>query len=215
MVTLRNSPLAKDFLEEAFPRPIRSQLMAALGRGYSIVQAYCEETPWLNWPVGDDLRGQLRRAAVDFEFSRLVEMRRIPLTCHVSPNALGNCHHLELLGPECVLTISQVDSPRAVPRRAVFRNNLSLSNQIRLPGFQAGSSIEARRHYCLLTHGSCDGRLSFARLGVPQPEVGGWIYQVDLLGELIALPTADVELVTAEDLVRFKEYARRVQSDGA
>ncbi|MDO7787875.1 hypothetical protein [Desulforamulus aquiferis] len=196
---------ARTLLEQEMPIQIRSQLVPVIKRAYSLVEQLYQQQELLNWEVGYDLLRDLRRVAVDFELKRLIDTGKFPLAYRIAPNARKNCSHLELITNQCVITISQVVSEYAIPRFAIFRNNLSL-NQLSFDFDNANSYTRDAPYYMLLTHGYKGSVPDFIGLGVPQPMIKGWLAYINLLNEPHLVDLTQEDIVTEEIQLSFKEH---------
>ena len=209
---------ARTFLNDELPVPIRPLFVAAVSRAYAIVADHFNEFDFLNWPVGRDHLRFLRRVAVEYQIKHLIDKNQLPLRYRIAPNAIDNCRHLEIITGRSIVTISQVVSPGSVPRRADYRNNLSLCNQISFD-FQEDCGEDAvfvldRPYYILLTHGYMRREPDFICLGIPEPSVKGWITQINLLREPHQVALPEIEPETEEMLVQLKENVREVLQHG-
>lgn len=215
---LVNIPSPTEFIDQEVPSLVRQQLSLAVGKAYSLVYQIGDVVEILQWPVGKDLDGYLRRIAVEWEIKRLCDAGQIPIDYRIAKNVGNNCHHVELYTNQSVITISQVPSLRAIPQRSIFRENLSMSNQLRLNlTFPDGNPVYRSKGstiYLLLTHGYSGERPDFVTLGIPEPEMNGWITQINILKEpqhALLQP----EVVDEEILVRFKQHLKEVKEYGA
>lgn len=202
-------------IEEEFPLPVRSLFVPAIKTAYAVVEDHFSQIDFLDWPVGHDTLGVIRRVAVEFYITKLIDQKRLPLKYRIAPNAIDNCRHLEILSERCIATVSQVTSPKAVPRSAVFRDYLSLSNQPRLnfPDYDYETG-DNKKYYIILTHGYTGREPSFICLGAPAPKVKKWVAKIDLLKEPYR-EESDVEIITSEPLVALKKYAQEVLKHGS
>ncbi|WP_018130571.1 hypothetical protein [Effusibacillus pohliae] len=171
-----------DILNRNFPISIRSHFVPAITRAYEKTLQLFKQNEWLNWVVGKDIISVVRRIAVEYELMRTMDLLNV--TYRISPNAIDNCRHLEVITKECILTVSQVRRKDQVPRKAEYRTNLSVSNQFSLPLFDDEPTLPESPYYVLLTHGFAGHAPSFVMLGLPKPYVSGWVgQQIDLLKE--------------------------------
>lgn len=200
---------AQTLLDQEMPIQVRSQLVPAIKRAYSLVNQLYQQHELLNWEVGHNLLRYLRGLAVEFEIKRLIDGGKLPLAYRVAPNARKNYSHLELLTNQCVITISQVISEYGIPRFAVFRNNHSL-NQLAFDFDNTSSYTKEAPYYMLLTHGYKSDMPDFIGLGVPQPLMAGWLAYTNLMNELhlVELPQED-NMITEEIQLSFKEHVSR------
>lgn len=203
------------FLRKEFPTKDRAQFVPAVKRAYSLINELAQQNDFLNWKVGTDIFPYLRNAAVEFEFKRLIDNGLLDLRYRIAMNSRRNCHHIEIVADTCILTISQVQAKTSVPRKAIYRSNLSFSNQLTLfttPDFSPDNFNEDK-YYAILTHGCRDTQNSrmpeFISLGLPYPDVKRWAQVIDLTAEPHAIDTPE-EVVVSDDLVlEFKEHIEK------
>lgn len=204
---------AKEVLNSELPLSTRAHFVPTIKRAYSMVNAIINQNEFLNWKVGKDIMPLLRRVAVEFEFKKLIDSNKFPITYKIAPNAIENCRHLELLTKKSIVTISQVRDEKRVPRKAIYRNNLSLHNQMGLFEFPGDEPKEPDDpYYIILTYGGYSKNdPEFIKLGIPSPLVREWIYQIDLLVEPYIMLTPEENIITEESLVALK---KEVQEKG-
>jgi hypothetical protein len=204
-----------EILESEYPIHVRSLFKPAIHRAYRMVNLLVQDTSWINWHVGRDLIGYLKRVAVDYEIKRLIDEKRLP-DCYgyrIAPNVADNCYHLEVFGPNSILTISQVRRPTSVPRHALFRANHGVGNQTTLGLFEDDYDITDKPFYFILTHGFGGEEPEFIVLGMPNPEVTQWIKVVNLFKEIHVVDTNEIERIEASDLVALKQHLLGVQNN--
>jgi hypothetical protein len=176
--------------------------------GYALVERLYERGDWLDWPVGRDVRGALRRVAVESVILRMINSSELKLRYRIASNSVDNCRHIEVLTERSRLTTSQVTTRRAMPRNALYRQNHGLSNQmlLSLPGFldEEPAIGEDDRYYVLLTHGYAMKTPEFVCLGVPHPDMSSWISHVNLLASPSVADLPVVEEIDEEQLVQLK-----------
>lgn len=206
----------KRLIDQGLPASVRSQLALAIYRGYALVEALRNDVALLKWEVGYDLLGYLRRVAVEFEIKRLIDNGNVPQTYRyrIGWNAAQNCRHIEVFNERCVVTVSQVQQPGAIPRLAVFRTNLGIGNYQLAFDFENGRVNDGRYAeakkipYFLLTHGYGKAVPDFAFLGIPAPDVRSWIFKLDLLSESRHIRLVPEERVESNDIVSLKQYVQ-------
>lgn len=207
---MRKFENAKELLNREYPLSIRSKFVPIIKRAYSAVAQLKRENEILNWSVADNLTGHLRNVAVEFEFKRMIDNNQLPLRYHILPNKRRNHKHIELITSNSVATISHLNNKYKTPRKAVFRTNLSLINQLMFDVLNDSIDIVDSPYYILITHGGRGDSLDFVTLGVPEPYVNGWIYYIDLKSEFqqISHPVEE-EIVEEETIVELKEYLKQ------
>lgn len=199
-----------NFLKDEFPIRERTQFVPAVRRAYSLIKEISQQNDFLNWKVGRDLLPYLRNAAVEFEFKRLIDKGALNYKYRISMNQRRNCNHLEIISPNCVLTISHVPRKIAVPRKALFRSNLSFINQMSIfsiLGLQDDDICEDK-YYAIMTHGGSTRSLSvpeFVNLGLPCTDVKEWAEILDLTSEPYVIEIPE-EAINADDLLEFKVH---------
>jgi hypothetical protein len=204
---------ASALLNEDFSAPVRSLFVPAIKRAYVLVDEHANSWDMLKWPVGRDIVGYLRRVAVEFEVKKLIDGNLLKLEYRIAKNAADNCHHLELLSKHSVMTFSQVTTPTAFPRPAIFRNNYSISNQL-CWDFNDWSTVKNGPFYVILTHGYGGRVPDFVTLGVPEAHIRGWIVRINLLKEPYQLLESDVEVIKEDTLIELKEFVEKVVRRG-
>jgi hypothetical protein len=205
----------KTLIEEELPISVRSVFVPAIKTAYAMVANHISEFDWLNWRVGRDLHRLMQRVAVEYMIKKAIESRHdLPIKCYISPNSIDSCYHLELRTMRSIITISQVATPGAVPRKAIFRSNNSLYNGPRLifPGINDDDDFkDDGPYYIILTHGYYRPFPEHICLGVPEVNVKRWMYQTDnLLKQPYKVDLPAVERITEETLLEFKDHVKEV-----
>lgn len=210
---------AMSLINEDIPISVRSHFVPAIKRAYDMVNKYSYELDWLNWSVGTDILGVLRRVAVEYELKKLIDRQKLPIKYIIAPNAIDNCRHLMLIANRCRLTISQLRSPRSIPRRAIYRTNYSLQGrqlQLDFPDeFMDINKNDEEQFYMILTHGYSGPAPEFVSISVPGPYVKEWLEQVDLLSEPHPVYLEEEDTLTEEEsLLEFKKEVHEVLKGG-
>lgn len=204
----------EDILEEEFRPKMRTAFVSAISMAYEFTLKHYNNSDFLKWPVGRNIYKELRGIVTQYMMKKLVEEKGWSISYAVQPNAIDNCDHLEILTNRCVLTISQVDSKEGLPRKAVYRNDLSVTNQLSFDFYEEGVNdlSKVSRFYVLLTHGSLNDdskKPDFVRMGFPKPGVRRWECSIDLLSEphLIDLPIVE-DIGSSENLIDLRDYIK-------
>jgi len=210
---------AMSLINEDIPISVRFHFVPAIKRAYGMVNKYSYEFDWLNWPVGIDILGVLRRVAVEYELKKLIDRQKLPLKYIIAPNAIDNCRHLVLIAKRCRLTISQIRSPRSIPRKAIYRTNYSLQGrqlQLDFPDeFMDINKKEEEQFYMILTHSYSGPAPEFVSISVPGPYVKEWLEQIDLLSEPHPVYLVEEDTLTEEEsLLEFKKEVHEVLKGG-
>ena len=208
--------IAKQLLEKNFPSSLRSKFYPVIRRAYENANLLLEQVDFFNWKVGRDFKRDLRRIAVEFGFKELAETGRYDFEIDIKPNARNNCRHVELITKDCVLTISQVSHINALPRKAEFRQNHAVSNQLLLDFSEEDNYISNSddKFYAVLTHGYLRKIPDFVILGIPSTSLKEWHYKVNLINEFQQFEnytSKETNIEQEEVRVRLKEY---IQSQG-
>ena len=204
----------RSLIEEDLPVSVRAHFVPAVKRAYDLVAKLYEQNPFLKWQIGIDHRRELRRIAVEYELKKLIDTGRVPLKYCISPNAINNCRHLEFTTNQFIITASQVQHKRSIPRPAIFRNRL-LSDQLSWDFTDGNVDLAEERYYLILTHGYENSFPEFVCLGAPDPAMKGrWISpHINLLKEPMVVNNLDEEVITEDTLVRFKEHVKEAVSN--
>ena len=216
LIGVKVSPVnPNDVLNSEYPPGLRSRFVQSVFRAYRMADALLGDVQWLDWPIGKDLKGQLRRVAVDFELKKLVESGGLSsrISYRISPNVAENCHHLVLIGTNSILTSSFVHSANKLPRPAEFRSNYGISNQYYWDFDDEYSTISMDQvPYFLLTHGPIGVEPQFIMLGMPTSDLKAWIdgSRVNLLKEPYVIDTKAIEHIEEEELTALKDFSKEV-----
>ena len=205
----------EDITNNEFKPIVRSNLVAAIQSAYELAVKHYNEFDFLNWSVGRNIFTEFRGIVTQFAIVKLIDQKNLGLTYKVSPNSLDNCEHIEILSRKSTLTISQVERKGILPRKAVYRNDLAVTNQVSFDFYNEGINNISRphRYYFLLTHGSHDDSSlgpDFIYLGLPKPGVRQWEYRINLLMEpyLVDLPVVE-DIGSADNLIDLNEFIKK------
>lgn len=199
-----------EFIKGEYPSTVRSQFVPMVSRAYSVVEQLMTDNEILNWSIGNNMRGYLINTAVEYEFKRMIESGRLPLSYRIGSNLRKNHQHIEVCSNHSILTISQMKNSNKPPRKAYFRANLGYSNQLMMQFLEDDIKVIDSPLYIVLTHGSKHGNLEFVNLGMPQPHLNTWISCIELMQEPQLIENTELSRIDTEELlVELKEYIRK------
>lgn len=203
----------REILQQDFPRKVRTEFVRTIKQSYKIVKQLEGEWDYLSSVLGKNIITPFSNVVVECEFMRKIDIGELPYTYRIVPNTAKSHYHIEILSQNLVLTISQINKDGKLPRKAEFRINNSLSNQ--LPLLDEIEFSESP-YYAILTHGKYVEGLNFVNLGIPDAINGKWLDNsiMRLIKEpyIVAEPEADLvpeEEITEEMIVSAKEYLRK------
>lgn len=206
-----NKVLPQAVIERNFPIQTRSQIVKTVHLAYKMVDQLMTTDPFLGSILSRmNLSGHLRSTGVEFSLERACLQGILPCKGHLKLNHQKNCMHLELEAEDIILTANRVQYHDAVPRDAIFRNQLRGSNQLRLPIFmeEEPSYEENKILYGCITHGSRSNAPEFVCIGIPHPEENTWLYRKNLMLEpfLVSEDTSPSEADVADAVIKFKAH---------
>lgn len=197
---------AQVLLEEEYPIYKRSVIVPCIEEANQIVTEITGLFPFLVRKSAKQTVGMIRKDAIEEVIQRVYTEGIWGIECEFRPNYNGSSEHLELITNRLVMTINQAPSIKSFPREALFRNILCASNDDVLFADYLREGITGTP-YGMITYGFSYGRLSFARIGIPQYDWGGWLAEIDLLKEprnINLIETAPVEIITDESKLEIK-----------
>lgn len=203
---------AKMFFDKEISLKNRYLLLTAVNKAYLLVNNLENDQKLFNWTVGRDHLNFIKPLAVEFELRNLIDEGKLDLDYRIASNSIDNCRHIEIIAGKCIMTVSQVQSRLALPRNAVFRDNLCLSRQM---FFDFGPDYRMKgdknSYYLLLTHGYKSITPKHVCLGFPEAYGKGWIDYLDLtkLPTMVDIPKSEV--IEEETLVKFKKHIKELE----
>ena len=200
----------------AFPDSSWDGILKCAAQGVALADRLVREEPWLNWAVGKDQRGDLRRVGVMWSLREACTAEILPFFCEDRENTARNCHHIEIRSQNVYLHVTRTDSLLAMPRLTKLRNDERASNQFDLlkPIIMTTDLSEIKRWYGWLTfNADAEGKLTHVAIGLPEEDGDEWL-------DIVPLPLEDTSSFVSEDdepaplgpdqLVRFTEVVRRM-----
>lgn len=118
-----------DKLRSAFPSATDRSVVQSLAAGVALADDVRRNTPWLLNLVGDDLRGNLRRAAAMWRFSQDCKNGVLPFRAEEVANTTGSSHLLKIKASNFEAHIVRTDSEASFPKDAPIRQDKRLSNE--------------------------------------------------------------------------------------
>lgn len=192
--------------DEHVPKDFQEQTLRLLFAVYREAHEQCYSIA--SAPQARDLLPYLRRARIESDWASLAQ-RHAGLSATTCTNAAKNCHHVEIVAGEVVLTESKTDGPSDLPAEAEFRDTIVQTCQQNL--FEPEPPGD--KLYAILIHGTDDGQhLSFARMAFPTRDLLTYRGSVDLFARfpyVVASQRPAVEEVAEAALgLRLKETTK-------
>ncbi len=198
-------------LEAAFPASTDAAVILGVQQGVLLANAALENELFLATPVGRDLRGHLRRAAVLFRIHELCKAGDLPFEAFMDRMPRGGGHWVEIRSGNFRAHICRTDGPAAFPEDTPTRQDQRLSNQldlfadnvVLLPGVEALANS-----YAWLTFGVDGPSLGHICWGMPKATRDEWLARVNVMERAArnATPTKEAEAPTAAMRLRFRDH---------
>lgn len=134
-----------------------------------------------------DLRGHVRRAKLEYQLREL--STRFPkIRASVQLNEKRTSYFTSLYSGDVVITANQVQHPKVIVRRALFRKTYAQGTQLHL--WDKVELPEGEYLYAILLHGEDPlnaRRPGFAHIAFPNSECNGYITRINLFAKFGAL----------------------------
>lgn len=156
------------------------RLESTIQKSYSYVEFLMQNTPMLQIPSSSNIRQVITNTAIDYNFELLCREQQFNLNYQYTKNAKGNHTHIELMKNDFIFTHSSVPSNDKFPRDAIFRKELSTSNQLSF--FDNEDEMNIVPLYGILTHcyrNNIKDNVSVF-LGIPDKDYGKWCNHISL-----------------------------------
>jgi hypothetical protein len=115
-------------LRVAFPEPTDTSVIRAVSEGVVLADDVRRNTTWLSNLIGDDLTGQLRRAAAMWRLHMYCKSGDLPFKADEIPNSTGSSHLLRIKSDNFEAHVVRTESAGAFPKDAPIRQDKRLSN---------------------------------------------------------------------------------------
>lgn len=198
-------------LEDAFPASTDAAVILGVQQGVLLANAALENELFLSTPVGRDLRGHLRRAAVLFRIHELCKNGDLPFNSSIDKMPRGGGHWVELHSGNFRAHICRTDGPAAFPEDTPTRQDQRHSNQldlfadnvILLPGTESLANC-----YAWLTFGVEGPSLGHVCWAMPKATRDEWLARVNVIERAArnAVPAKEPEAPTKAMRLRFREH---------
>lgn len=125
-------PDYQQILQTAFPDNTFGDTARAIREGIALGDDTINGIPLLNTPVGKDIRGLIRRAAVMHRIHQLCEIGDLPFEAEFTPMPIGSWHWLEIRSGLCRGYLVRTKDKYAFPDDTPNQQDKRHSNQIDL-----------------------------------------------------------------------------------
>ncbi|MHB8280004.1 MAG: hypothetical protein ACYDIA_20490 [Candidatus Humimicrobiaceae bacterium] len=197
----------ESFLEKEFPKSLRSKFIPIFKNAYDATNQFVESEEMFNWEEQKNIKPHIRRMAVEFQLKKMIETGNLNIAYGIKENSANNFTYMELYTENSISTICQVKGANQYPRDSLFRNNLSLSNQLRFNFLEPEFNNETNKKYLILTHGG-DLTPEFINIGIPSSENNRFIYKINLLEEIYAIDNGMI--YKEENIVELRDHLQKV-----
>lgn len=179
------------FLKNEIPYGVRQKLIGTLSRAYADTENLKLSDSAFNSNKGNETLTYIRNLKVEEQIKNEIESYFLPFEYKECKNYAENCTHYEFETKNAIITVSRVQKENMMPRKAIFRENLSFNNQISL--FDDEEEMTSKKHI-LLTHVCEDDKLKSLMLGIPSVDGKTWEYNLNLLKEFNVIENTEEEL---------------------
>lgn len=202
----------EDMFFEAFPEEFLRNLLRLISEVY--VEAYEECQSSYPIPEAHDLRSHMRRAKLEYQVRELV--RNFPdIVAEVEKNKKKTSFYTKLKNKRVVLTISAVNHPNTIVRRAEFRETYARNAQLSLFDPEPVPPPDALL-YAILLHGPDSlepSRPGFINVVFPNKNCKAYVGSIDLMLKFNTLTTeiwsVKEEIVKDELSIKLREDAKQ------
>jgi hypothetical protein len=116
-------------IRSAFPATVDISILRVVAQGVALADDTRRNTSWLSSLIGDDLRGNLRRAATMWSFKQACQSGELPFEAIEIANSNRSSHLLQINSGKFEAHIVRTESDRSFPRDAIIRQDKSLTNE--------------------------------------------------------------------------------------
>ena len=168
----------RPIIMNAFPESTWEGVLKCTARGVGLADTLLRQERWLNWAVGKDQRGDLRRVGIMWSLREACAAGTLPFACADRQNSAGNCHHVEIISQNVYLHVNRTDCLSGMPRDTKLRNDERASNQLDLlkPPILTTDLSSIKKWYGWMTfNANLDGQLTHLAIGLPEMSGRDWL----------------------------------------
>lgn len=210
------SAFFRPIILNAFPQTTWENILRCAVQGVTLADSLIRQERWLDWAVGRDQRGDLRRVGVMWSLREACAAEILPFAYEDRENSAKNCHHLEIQSQNVYLHVNRTDSLLGMPRDTKLRNDERASNQYDLlkPSILTTDLTEIKRWYGWITfNADRDGKLTHLAIGIPEDARSEWldIVPIPLRGSSAFVSDDDEPTPPGPDkLMKFKDDIQKM-----
>lgn len=200
----------------AFPETTWPPIRRCAVIGVSLADALIERERMLDWAVGQDQRGDLRRIGVMWKIAQACKDGELPFECSTKENTVKNCHHIEISSQRVYAHVTKTSSLRAMPRETTLRDNERVNNQGDLFDNKEFTTdlTEIKKWYAWIMFNADErGNLSHLAIGLPKARENAWLDLISILGgkiEKLSGPEEERRPPPPEEIMKFREEIKEV-----
>src|SRR6266481_7985413 len=123
------SELFRPLILNAIPEQHWPALTRCATDGVALADNLIASQRMLDWSLGQDQRGDLRRIGVMYCIREACLKEILPFTCETKNNTAKNCHHIEVAAQNLYFHVTRTSHFSGMPRDTTLRDNERVSNQ--------------------------------------------------------------------------------------
>jgi hypothetical protein len=202
----------KEQLALAYPSSTFPMTIRCVRDGIILADEYLSSTAFMLTPVGLDLRGNLRRAAISFKIHELCTKGDLPFSTTMPKMERANWHQLEIRSGKCVGYLTRTEEEGGFPEDRPSRQDERLRNQGDLfqPNVVALNESALNISAWLTWRADRKGNLLHLCWGAPAADVDEWLGFSNLLKTAahdlpVVTSSADMTSPDPKERMRFRE----------
>jgi hypothetical protein len=213
------SELFRPLILNAVPEQHWSDITRFTIDGVALADNLIANQKMLNWWVGQDQRGDLRRVGVMFKLYEACQKKLLPFSCETKANTIRNCHHIEIASQNLFIHVTRTSHFSALPRDTTLRDNARISNQGDLfDGTLLTTDLsKIRLWYAYLTfNADQNGLLTHLAIGLPESVGTGWLDILSILKDAHSrsdTPSPEPQPPGPEELMKFHKHIEEIHTE--
>jgi len=193
------------YINKSISKSNMSHIVASVSRSYEAVEIMKMEFSILRGPMLSNVVSDLRQALVQHEIIRMIDNKLLDgLSYRVSNTSKNNYPFLEIFNNSFLATVSHVQTNIQIPRKAIYRNERAVSNQLSL---FPEDNIDFNKLYFIITHGHNGAKPDFICIGLPDEKNEYWQERINILDIKQLSPSKKEQ---EDSLVTLTQYAKEV-----